>query len=47
MPGSCSSNCCVLIFDVVDLHVLVSELKLTCNFSKLKNTNRTCNTITS
>ena len=32
MPGSCSYNCCVLIFDLVDVHTLVSELKLTCIF---------------
>ena len=27
MPGSCSYNWCVLFFDRVDLHALVSELK--------------------
>ena len=29
MPGSCFYNCCVLISELVDLHTLVSELKLT------------------
>ena len=33
MPGSCCYNC-VLIFDLVDWHTLVSELKLTCIFFK-------------
>ena len=32
MPGSCSYNCCVLIYDLVGMHTLVTELKLTCIF---------------
>ena len=36
MPGSCSYNCCVLIFDLADLHTLVGELKLTCIFFQPK-----------
>ena len=42
MTGPCSSNWCLLIFDLEDLHILVSELKLTCIFFNLKNTNGTC-----
>ena len=36
MSGSCCYNCCVLIFDLVDLHTLVSELKSTWIFSVRK-----------
>ena len=32
MPGSFSYNCCVLIYDLVGMHTLVTELKLTCIF---------------
>ena len=32
MRGSCSYNCCVLIYDLVGMHTLVTELKLTCIF---------------
>ena len=40
MPGSCSYNWCVLFFDLVDLHALVSELKISMFFFfNLKNTN--------
>ena len=45
MPGACSSNCCAIIFDLVDLHkLLFKKLKLTCIFFNLKNINGTCNT---
>ena len=47
MPRSCSYNCCVLMFDLVDLHTLVSELKLSHIFFNMDNTNGTCNTVTS
>ena len=36
MPGSYSYNRWVLIFDLADLHTLVSELKLTCIFFQLE-----------
>ena len=32
MPGSCFYNCYVLIFELVDLHTLAGELKLTSIF---------------
>ena len=42
MRESCFYNCFVLIFELVDLYILVSELTLTCIFFNLKNTNGTC-----
>ena len=42
MPGSCSYNCCVLIFDLVDLHQLVNLKNIfyfsmfSCIFPRLK-----------
>ena len=46
IPESFSYNCCVLNFDLVDLQTLVN-LNQHAFFFNLKNTNGTCNTITS